>query len=245
MAYIEELAKALKQEDPETRVRVLHALKELKDPRATLHLLEAMDDCYLDVRRAAIHALSWIGDERARPALLEALRDEDYSCRLWAAIGLQRVGDEGCVEGLIGTMKDPDECVRLQAVYALAEIGDRRAVEPLLEALEDEDAHVREAARDTLRDIFGFDLGGDYEEAAMLLSKRNKKQRKLNQGLEKVLHVIGRLGGESGEVLDEDLYRIVFAEQGFNEDETINLVVELLRAGLVYTPKSGYTRISV
>ena len=92
MAYIMELAKALKQEDLETRVRILKALMALKDHRATPSILEALDDVCLDVRRTAMRALSWIGDERVRPSFLEALRDDDFSYRFWAAIGLQKFG---------------------------------------------------------------------------------------------------------------------------------------------------------
>ena len=245
LAYVEGLAEGLKDEDPEVRMRVANALKELKDPRATMPLVEAVGDPCEEVRRAAARTLSSVGDERARPAFIKTLREGDFSLRFWAAIGLQKVGDEGAVEGLIGALKDPDEGVRLQAVYALAEIGDRRAVEPLLEALEDEDANVQEAARDNLRDAFGVDVGVGYVEAARLLCERSARQCKLNRRLEKVLQTLGRLGGESGEVLDEDLYRVLAVEHGFDEDEALDLIVELLRAGLVYTPKRGYTRINV
>ncbi len=149
------------------------------------------------------------------------------------------------VMALIGALSDPYDNVRVQAVYALAEIGDKRAVEPLLEALEDEDANVQEAARDNLRDAFGVDTGVGYVEAARLLCERSAMQCKLNRRLEKVLQTLGRLGGESGEVLDEDLYRVLFDEQGFDEDEAAGLVIGLMIEGLVYNPKLGYTRISV
>jgi len=245
LAYVEGLARGLKDEDPEVRLRVANALKALEDPRATLPLVEALGDPCGDVSRAAIRTLSSIGDERARPALLKALREENFSLRLWAAIGLQKIGDEDSVEGLIEALRDPDEGVRLQAVYALAGIGDKRAVKPLQEALDDEDTYVQEAARNHLRDVFGVDTGVGYVEAARLLSERSVGQCKLNLRLEKVLKVVGRLGGESGEVLDEDLYRVLSVEHGFNEDEAIGLTIELMRAGLVYTPKLGYTRISV
>ena len=245
MAYIMELATALKQEDPETRVRILKALMELKDPRATPSLLEALDDCCLEVRRAAMRALSWIGDKRSRPAFIEALRDEDFSLRFWAAIGLQKVGDEDSVEALLGALGDPDEVVRLHAVRALAKIGDRRAVQPLLEALKDKDTYVQEAARDNLRDAFGVDVGVGYVEAARLLNERSARQCQLNRRLQKVIKAVGSLGGDTGEVLDEELYRVLSVEHGFDEDEALDLVVELLIAGLVYTPKLGHIRISV
>lgn len=245
MVYLEALAKALKDDDPLTRMRVANALKALEDPQATMPLLEALEDPCEEVRRTVAWALSCVGDERARPAFLKALHEEDYSLRFWATIGLQRVGDKGSIEGLLGVLKDPDEAVRLQAVYALAEIGDKRAVGPLLEALDDEDTYVQEAARDNLRDSFGVDTGSGYVEAARLLSERSTRQYKLNRRLEKALQTLGRLGGESGEVLDEDLYRVLFNEQGFDEDEAIDLIIGLMTEGLVYTPKLGYTRISV
>lgn len=245
MAYIEELAKALKDDDPLTRERVANALKELEDPRATMPLVEALGDHCEDVRRAVAWSLSWVGDERARPALIRVLDDGNDSVRLWAAYGLERIGDRSCVDALIGALSDPYDCVRGHAVRALAEIGDRRAVEPLLKALDDEDTGVQEVARDSLRETFGVDVGCGYKEAARLLSERNAKQCKLNRRLEKVLKVVGRLGGESGEVLDEVLYRVLSVEHGIDEDEAIGLVVELIREGLVYTPKLGYTRISV
>lgn len=245
MVYLEALAKALKDDDPLTRMRVANALKALEDSRATMPLVEALEDPCEGVRREAAWALSCVGDERARPAFHKALLEGNDSLRFWAAIGLQRVGDKGSVEGLIGALKDPDEAVKLQAVYALAKIGDRRAVEPLLEALDDEDAYVQEAARDNLRDAFGVDTGSGYAEAARILSERSAEQYKLNRRLEKTLQTLGRLGGELGEVLDEDLYRVLFNEQGFDEDEAIDLVIGLLIMGLVYSPKPGYTRISV
>ena len=176
------------------------------------------------MRRAAAWALSWGGDERARPALIRALENGNDSVRLWAASGLRRVGDESTVKALVGALSDSYESVRLQAVYALAAIGDKRDVEPLLETLDDEDTYVQEAARGNLRDAFGVDTGSGYMEAARLLSERSAGQCKLNRRLEKVLQTLGRLGGESGEVIDEDLYRVLFDEQGFDEDEAIDLV---------------------
>ncbi len=79
MAYIEELAKALRDDDPLTRERVANALRELEDPRATMPLVEALGDPCVDVRGAATWALSWVGDERARPALIGALENGDDS----------------------------------------------------------------------------------------------------------------------------------------------------------------------
>ena len=83
-----------------------------------------------------------------------------------------------------------------------------------------------------------MDVGVGYVEAARLLSERSAGQCKLNRRLETVLKAVGRLGGESGELLEGDLYRVLNVEYGFNEDEALDLIVELMRAGLVYTPRA-------
>jgi HEAT repeat protein len=233
MAYIMELANALKQEDPETRVRILKALMELKDPRATPSLLEALEDSCLEVRRAAMRALSWIGDERSRSAFIEALREGDFSLRFWAAIGLQKVGDVNAVEALIDALKDPDEGVRLQAVYALAEIGDRRAVDPLIEALDDEDAQVRTVARFRLREAFGVPVPSDYEEVKKRMREHFFEQGCLNEKLETVLKVIIHLEQAAGAVRDEELYQRLEAEHEIGEDEALDLLVQLMKKGLI------------
>ena len=75
MAYIDELVKALKSDDPDIRVRVARALKELEDPRATIPLVEALNDEVQEVRRAAAFALHWVGDERTLDTFIELLED--------------------------------------------------------------------------------------------------------------------------------------------------------------------------
>jgi HEAT repeat protein len=244
MAYITELAKALKQENQVTRVRILKALEKLEDPRATPSILEALDDCCQEVRRTAMQALSWIGDERARPSFLEALRDDDFSCRFWAAIGLQKVGDESCLEELIKALRDPDEGVRYQAVYALAEIGDRRAVNPLLEALEDECAHVREAAMFNLRKVFGVPVPSDFEKAERQMEEYSLEQRGLNEKMETVLSMIIKFEQASGAVRDEVLYPALASEHEIGDDEALDVVIQLMKIGLIDSLENGY-RVSV
>ena len=81
MAYVDELAKALRHEDPEVRVRVANALKELESPRATIPLIETLEDPCEEVRSAAALALSWVGDRRAVGPIYGALTDEDTQVR--------------------------------------------------------------------------------------------------------------------------------------------------------------------
>lgn len=116
----------------------------------------------------------------------------------------------------------------------------------MFKVLKDEDSMVHSTALTSLREAFGVDVvSGGYEEAARLLKERSAKQCKVNRQLEKVLEVVGMLENESGDVPDEDLYRVLSAEHGIDEDEAVGLVVQLIKEGLVSSPKVGYTRICI
>ena len=241
MAYVIGLANGLKDEDPETRVRVAKALMALEDPRATLPLVEALGDPCGDVRRAAARALSWVGDERERPTFIKALRDGDDSVRLWAAAGLERIGDASCVDALVGALGDPYESVRNYAVQALARIGDMRAVEPLIQTLDDEDSSVRSAALVSLREDFGVEIPSDFDQAFRQMSQ----QVSIDGKMALVLNVVSRLEHTSGVARDEELYRVLETEHGLEQDEVRALMLQLLKKNLIHWPKSGFTQICV
>ena len=153
LAYIEELKKALRHHDPDVRIKVANALKELEDPRATIPLIEALDDCE-EVRRDVAWALQGCADHRALPTLIQMLRDHNDSVRLWATIRLQRLGDTEAVIPLTRSLSDEYDAVRENAVIALGKIGDRRAINPLIKALDDPDSNVRTEAEYSLKEVF-------------------------------------------------------------------------------------------
>ena len=248
MAYVEELAKALKDDDPLTRERVANALKELEDPRATMPLVEALGDPCGDVRRAAARALSWIGDERARPAFIKALQEGDFSLRFWAVIGLQKVGNEGAVKVLLGALKDPDEGVRLQAVYALAGIGDRRAVDPLIRALHDEDAHVRMVADSNLREAFKIKYDPDTGQTENIAEKDEgdidtlppEEREKIDGQLQIILRIIKEMEEKSGICRDDLLYDALYEDHGIRRKQVARFIAILMKKGSIHTPNPGY-----
>lgn len=252
MAYVIGLAKGLKDEDPETRVRVANALMALEDPRATLPLVEALGDSCEHVRRAVARALSWVGDDRARPAFIKALREEDFSLRFWAAIGLQKVGDKGSVESLLGALKDPDEGVRLQAIYALAEIRDRRAVDPLIEVLDDEDTDVQEAARDNLRYAFGIVYDPEIEQSRIIPEKKTvefeslpiEEQRRIKRQLQVIYEKIEEMEQIQRPVRDDKLYDALYEEHGIRRIEASQHIGTLLENRTIFSPKPGYYAIA-
>lgn len=242
MGYAERLVPGLRDPDPWVRERVAHALKALEDPGATMPLVEALGDPCQEVRRAAAWALQSVGDERALPALVKALREGDDTVRLWAAAGLERIGDVSCVDALIGALSDSYESVRRYAIQALARIGDRRAVEPLKGALEDE--YVRRAALEVLRDTFEVEIQSDYEEARRSLKEYSHEQMCLNEKMETVLNVIIEIEQSTGTVRDEKLYQKLAIKHEIEEDEGLDILVQLMKQGLIDSLNNGY-RISV
>ncbi len=216
-------------------------MRALEDSRATLPLVETLGDSCEHVRRAVARALSWIGDDRARPALIKALKDESYSVRLWSVIGLQKIGDMGVVDALIGALSDPDEAVRAETILALENIGDGKAIEPLIGALKDEDGHVRGVALEVLRETFGVEVSSDFGEAL----EQIREHREFSEKMETVLNVIVKMEQASGAVRDEELYRVLASGYEIGEDESLDLLVQLMKKGLIHSSRSGYTQISV
>ncbi len=245
MDYVEGLARGLKDEDPAIRVRVANALKELKDPRTTMHLILALDDECLEVRRAVAWALHSVADERAVDTLISILSDPDDSIRFWAAIGLERLGDERSVNALIQALGDTYEGVRQHAIIALARIKDRRAIGFLLGVLEDENLMVRRTALTSLRETFGVQIGSDFEGAMKQMRDHSREQKDLNEKLETTLHVISMMEQASGIVRDEELYRILSSEHGIGEDEALGLILQLMKKSLIHWPERGFTQICV
>ena len=172
------LIKALDyQKDASVRRAAAEALGKLKDARAVVPLIAALEDESTAVRREAAEALGKSGDARAVEPLIVALRDKVTDVRLNAAEALGELKDARAVEPLIAALEDSDNNVCKAAEGALvkigtpavepliAKLGDRRvrksaidvlvkigtpAVEPLSAALADRDSRVRESAASAL-----------------------------------------------------------------------------------------------
>ena len=246
MFYGEGLVRGLKDADPEVRVRVANALRDLEDPRATMPLVEALGDPYGEVRRAAAWGLSWVGDERARPALIRALEDENQSVRLWSASGLRGLGDESAVEPLIQRLSDPYDSVREQAVLALARIGDRRAVESLIKALDDEDTQVRMAADSCLRNAFKIEYDPDTKQAKFIPEEKTvefdalppDERERIDSQLETVLKMIKNLEAQTGACRDDKLYNALYEDHGIGRRQVARLIAILKKKGSIHTPRA-------
>ena len=130
----------------------------------------------------------------------------------------------------------------MQAVLALSRIGDRRAIDPLIEVLRDEDRGVRSTALVNLREVFGVNIVSDHEAAMRLMEEESQRQSHLNESMKLALGVISELEQASGMVRDDELYRALEGH-GISEDEVWDLLIGLMRKGLVHRPRHGFTQI--
>lgn len=104
--------------------------------KAVPHLIEALTDKSLNIRKRVAKILGKIKDHQAVLPLIEALnRDSNEDVRCNAARALGEIGDSRAIDPLIHTLKDPKIWVILAAIRALGEIGDIKAVEPIETAL--------------------------------------------------------------------------------------------------------------
>ncbi|HEY6477201.1 MAG TPA: HEAT repeat domain-containing protein, partial [Polyangia bacterium] len=104
--------------------------------RATLPLLERLDDGDRGIRLGALRALGRLGDPRAIPALLRVAAEQPIDLRAAAVDALAAPAMAAAVPTLIGLARRPpsDELAR-HAQLALGEIATPAAISALVEAL--------------------------------------------------------------------------------------------------------------
>ena len=158
---MDHLLSALKTWNKDTRLGVIEALGEIRDPRAVEPLIGLLGDKDNEVRWESALALGEIADPRAFGPLEGALRDPDRYVRYGSAIALEKMGwspdspgklafllagkqewdalaftGKDTIPALDIAAKDKDRSVRLMAIRSIGgDLGDPR-VECLLEARE-------------------------------------------------------------------------------------------------------------
>jgi hypothetical protein len=162
------LLSALKTRNKHTRLGVIEALGEIRDPQAVEPLIGLLGDKDNEVRWEAALALGEIADPRALHPLEGALRDPDRYVRYGSAIALEKMGwvpdspadlafllagkqewnalaymGKDTIPSLDCAAKDHDSSVRLMAVRTLGRIGDEKAIPTLYRAIRDPDDQVR------------------------------------------------------------------------------------------------------
>jgi HEAT repeat protein len=152
----------------DTRLGIIEALGEIKNPRAVDPLTRLLKDRNSEIRWEAALALGEIGDPRAIQPLTEALRDRSRYVRYGASAALEKLGwipssreeyafllngrqqwetlatmGEAATGPLSISSTDLEPSVRIRAVKTLGEVGGDKAIPALYKALRDGDGQVR------------------------------------------------------------------------------------------------------
>lgn len=175
---------ALKDKDPQKRVRAAETLAKLCDSRATSPLLAALRDDDVAVRVAAIEALGQLGDQQAIDPLIEAIEGADWRVRMALARALcsfQVYRSSNAVLNLLtnpGDKKITEEgdlrarCAGILAVNQLRDVRfSRKAVGFLFLFLDHEKQDFRRIARETAMELKTTRNG--YHELLGILKQAN------------------------------------------------------------------------
>ena len=143
-ARLDLLISQLTAEDLEVRRSAVVALGRLGDSRATLGLVNTLNDEALAIDAA--HALAQIGDPKAVDGLLNLIGSDDASVRQAAVSALNSVIPPSMSGRIIPLLHDPDPNVRESAVKIAGYFGYPEAAGALVELSRDENERVRCAA---------------------------------------------------------------------------------------------------
>lgn len=143
------LIRTLREAPPKARFWAARILGEIRDPRATRALGDALVDKDPDVRSAAIWALGMIADRSTASLAEPLLRDPVWYVRAHAAEALGRIGDPNSVPSIAEALKDRSWWVRKNALDALVHLGEP-SKQALFRTLEGEDRFARDCAVEAL-----------------------------------------------------------------------------------------------
>lgn len=124
-------------------------LGELKDRRATPHLLKVLNHPDILARGNAATAIGKCGGAGAKKGLLKALQDSVNFVRTQATAGLGYLQDTSAIQKLIPALKDEYYGVRFAAANSLAKFKNA-SLPYLYRALESEKPMVRQLAAEAL-----------------------------------------------------------------------------------------------
>jgi len=165
---MDHLLSGLHTRNKDTRLGIIEALGEIRDPRAIDPLISLLSDRNNEIRWEAALALGEIGDLRAIETLRAALHDADRYVRYGAAVALEKMGwspknaeeyafllagkQDWKALSMLGTpavralslaAKDLEKSVRVSAIRTLGRIGDEKAIPAIYGALRDPEDQVR------------------------------------------------------------------------------------------------------
>jgi len=154
---VEELAKQLSSNDPDTRLDAVRALGMSKDRRAIDFLIKAVDDSDVRVQAKAIQLLGDLRADESTPTLVQCLimRTTDVRLQQLVLTSLGKIGDVRAAPPVLEFLKrDLDVATRGTAIFALGDIGTAEAADVLEHiAKTDEDPVIRRVANEAASKI--------------------------------------------------------------------------------------------
>lgn len=137
---------ALEASEPEMRMAAATILGRIGSGRATVPLLQQLNDSNPRVRSRVARALGRIGDPRAVEYLAERVADEPVTVRREIAEALGLFETEEALDALLELVSDDSEMVRHVVAASLGNFHSAKPVDALVSALSDRSDVVREAA---------------------------------------------------------------------------------------------------
>ena len=147
-------------EDWRIRIRAIHLLGEIGNPRAIDVLAKIFNDPFVNT---ACPAIKWytaiaLGNFKKNPkvtdTLISGLEDDHLITREASIQSLGKNGDPKAVPILISSLRDNHFAIKVSAIKSLGQIGDRQAIPPLIDVADnDSDPYIKNEALSVLRNF--------------------------------------------------------------------------------------------
>ena len=182
------LIQALRRNQNYVKRSISDALRHTVSHQSVSHILKALNDPDVNVRRTAVEILGRLGEEDVKvvPALLNCLQDADHTVRRDAIEALGQLRSTEAVPALIELLESTEWELRWAATEAIGRIGASEAVDHLLPLLQDSDGYVCRAAVEALGH------SGDSRTIPHLLQAMNSQKPFVQQAAAKALGQVGK-----------------------------------------------------
>lgn len=150
---LEDLPRILADPDWKKRYAALEATGA--DPDRLPHLVAAMGDPHISVRRLATVLVGLVGSPEVLGPLCRALQDPAVAVRRSAGDALNDLGDPAALPAMEAALADPNKLVRWRAARFIFELGDRANLPALATARDDPEFEVRMQVRQAIERIKG------------------------------------------------------------------------------------------
>ena len=142
-------------EDPDWKRRYAALEATGADPACLSHLLAAMRDPHVSVRRLATVLAGLVGTPEVLEPLCRALQDPAVAVRRSAGDALNDLGDPAALPAMAAALMDANKLVRWRAARFLFEQGGREHLPALAKAQDDPEFEVRMQVRQAMERIEG------------------------------------------------------------------------------------------